>query len=77
MLSGTVTGIRNHDFLFTCLGPFWEDDVFGAQTKPLQLTIVLFLSNLKNFPFIFLNIDVSNVPAEQAAYRNVCHWFGG
>jgi len=20
---------------------------------------------------------MSNVPAEQASYRNVCHWFGG
>jgi hypothetical protein len=61
----------------TWFGPFWEDDIFGAQIKPLQLTIVLFPKQFEEFAFyIFFNLNISHVPAEQAAYRDVCHSFG-
>ena len=37
----------------TCLGPFWEDDLFGAQTKPLQHTILLYPQKFEEFAFYF------------------------
>ena len=40
-------------FSSTSLGPFWEDDVFGSQIKPLQLTIVIFPKQFEEFGFYF------------------------
>jgi hypothetical protein len=53
-------------------GPFWEDEVFGAQIKSLLLKIVIFPKNLKNLTFIFSSLYICHVPAERAAYQNVC-----
>jgi len=73
MLRGNLTWIRTHKTAPTCHGQFWEDDLFGAETKPLQLKIVLFPKQFEEFDCFYL--DISHVPAEQAAYQNVCHWF--
>jgi hypothetical protein len=48
MLKGTVTCTVSP----TCHGPFLEDDLFGCQIKPLQLTIYFFLINLINLLFL-------------------------
>jgi len=65
------------NFSPTYHGPFWEGDVFGAKIKPLQLTIVIYPNQFEEFALYFSKLNISHVPAKQAAYRNVCQWFGG
>jgi len=53
MLSGSVPGIKTHEISPTFHGPFWEYNIFGAKIKSLQLTIVIFPQQLKEFDFYF------------------------
>ena len=48
-----MTGVRTLEISPICHGPFWEDNIFGAQIKPLQLTIVIFPQKFEKFAFYF------------------------
>jgi hypothetical protein len=51
-------------FAPTYHGPIWEDDVFGAEIKPLQLTILIFPNQFEEFNLYFSKFNISHVPAK-------------
>jgi hypothetical protein len=43
------------------LGPFWEDDVFGAQIKTTETHNCTFPKQFEEFSFYFPNLAISHV----------------